>query len=552
MRDWKKYFLVFGIAVLCFVLYYRETVASGFDLLPGDAGDGRLNVVMADSWRDYFSGRLRLGDTRIYHPFRGAQGFSDLNLSLFLMEVPFRLCGMDEARSAQAVCILLFFVGVMGMFHLCHKLFGISFPWSVVCALFAFLNNAFHLKQLHTQFYFLCLVPLLGICVFRYLELWESGPARRRIAYGLGAAAVFAAISYSNFYTAFFFALWFALFLAAFLAVRIRRDRVASGITWKKLGELAGLLAFLALLHVPFLFVYLPLVRSGFSCGWTPISGGLPVVFDVFNFGEKNLLWGGLYRRVHPAIHKGSYENTYGLPPFTLLLTAAVLLVWLRRPRNGGKRPAWQIAFVFAAAGIFAVTLKFFSNDSRFFPYTSLWYFFHGWLPGASAVRSMNRIYVFLMLPLAVFLGRMLTELERPWRRRTRIAFFCAVSALLMLDNFNLQPVANWRYSEYRKRRDAIAAPPPGCRVFFIAPESPGSGADWSERGLDAWIVAARFDLVTVNGYSGHFPPGWEPIRDVDAPEYMPAVDAWIREHSLTGVYMYDRRNNRWIRYDVP
>ena len=184
-----------SIAALCFVLYYRETVASGFDLLPGDAGDGRLNVVMADSWRDYFSGRLRLGDTRIYHPFRGAQGFSDLNLSLFLMEVPFRLCGMDEARSAQAVCILLFFVGVMGMFHLCHKLFGISFPWSVVCALFAFLNNAFWLKQLHTQFYFLCLVPVLGICVFRYLELWESGSARKRIAYGLGAAARFAAIS---------------------------------------------------------------------------------------------------------------------------------------------------------------------------------------------------------------------------------------------------------------------------------------------------------------------------------------------------------------------
>ena len=32
----------------------------------------------------------------------------------------------------------------------------------------------------------------------------------------------------------------------------------------------------------------------------------------------------------------------------------------------------------------------------------------------------------------------------------------------------------------------------------------------------------------------------------------LPAVAAWIREHSLKGVWMYDRPNNRWIRYDAP
>ena len=164
----------------------------------------------------------------------------------------------------------------------------------------------------------------------------------------------------------------------------------------------------------------------------------------------------------------------------------------------------------------------------------------------------MNRIYVFLLLPLTIFIGSMLTAAERRYSRRTRITLFWLTAALLLLDNFNLQNPTLWRYSDYRRQLDAVSAPPPDCRVFFLAPESPGNGRNWSDWGLDAWLIANRFQRFTINGYSGNYPPTWAPIEHLDAPEYLPGVQAWVRQYALKELYMYDRRNNRWTRHNIP
>ena len=81
------YALVLLIAVSAICFFYRNVFASGFDLLLGDDVDAHLNILIADSWNDFFCGNLPIRQTRIFYPFDHARGFTDLNLSLYIYDV---------------------------------------------------------------------------------------------------------------------------------------------------------------------------------------------------------------------------------------------------------------------------------------------------------------------------------------------------------------------------------------------------------------------------------------------------------------------------------
>ena len=95
-HDFLWFLLVFT-ALFC--SFYHKTLVSGFDLLPGDAGDARFNILIAEHWIQFFKGELHFGETRFFYPFRNAMGFSDLSLPLAVMEIPFRMLGMDMFRA---------------------------------------------------------------------------------------------------------------------------------------------------------------------------------------------------------------------------------------------------------------------------------------------------------------------------------------------------------------------------------------------------------------------------------------------------------------------
>ena len=545
----KEYILMFFLAVLCFLFFYRGLILSGFDFLHGDAGDARLNILIADSWRDYMSGRLPFGQTRIFYPYEKAQGFTDLSLSLYLLEIPFRLLGMDEYRSAQLVYVFLFFLAVMTMFHLCRCILHFSFPISAFCALFAFLNHAFWVKQFHTQFYFLYLLPPLFICLFRYFQYWNDDDKKvTRWCCIAGACLVFSCISYSNFYNAFFFVVWFLLYFAGYLLIRILDgERVWRNFT-VHLPEVAAGVLFLLLLHLPFLWIYSLVLKSGYFRDWWVVMYGLPVLSDILNIGKDNLLWGQCYQHYFSGLHKNVYEFSYGLPPLTFLLvlfSAVLFFIWEQRKKI---LPIW---FVALAASLFV--LYFLSLFSlKLYPQTSLWYFVWKFLPGGNALRACGRIYVFMMVPLTIFLGGMLDYSLGNLRGSLRNILFGVIFFCIFLDNLSTLPFSKWKYSDVCHQLEQIPVPPPDCRIFFLAPEQNSEKpVDASYFGLDAWQIASRFQLFTLNGYSGNFPHDWMNIFDITRPEYRIGISDWISRNKLVNVYQYDRVKKLWLRYDM-
>lgn len=70
--------------------------------------------------------------------------------------------------------------------------------------------------------------------------------------------------------------------------------------------------------------------------------------------------------------------------------------------------------------------------------------------------------------------------------------------------------------SRSRQLQDLAAVPPPpdDCEAFVVEPVK---GADFYATQVSAMLIAQRLALPTINGASGHFPPGWS-LNKFDSP----------------------------------
>ena len=64
---------------------------------------------------------------------------------------------------------------------------------------------------------------------------------------------------------------------------------------------------------------------------------------------------------------------------------------------------------------------------------------------------------------------------------------------------------------------------------------------------LDAWAIALKFQLKTINGYSGQIPKGWD-LLDITQNGTDQKVREWLELYGQTedGVYYYDLGKNEW------
>ena len=224
-HDFLWFLLVFT-ALFC--SFYHKTLVSGFDLLPGDAGDARFNILIAEHWIEYWKGELGFGETRFFYPFGNAMGFSDLSILFAWMEIPFRWMGLDALRATQIVFFLIHFIGAGSCFYLLRKLLKLRFMPSVIGMMVICFGNPVLQKIYHTQFYTYFLLPLLCCLLICYCRCTEKYPRWKRMAFLSGAFFIFLLILYTAYYTAFFtafFSVAFAFGLAvAFIARQNWKD----------------------------------------------------------------------------------------------------------------------------------------------------------------------------------------------------------------------------------------------------------------------------------------------------------------------------------------
>ncbi|MBQ9776223.1 MAG: hypothetical protein IJW17_09345 [Lentisphaeria bacterium] len=540
-QDIKEYSILLLLMLLFGFFYHFDLTKSGFELFPGDCGDALLNVLAADSWGDVFRGETHFRQNRIYYPFPAGRGFTDLSLTLYFLELPWRwLFNADMFTGAAVVYGLLFHFGIASMFYLLRKILHLNFMAAAGGAMLSFYCNACWVKLNHTQFFFMGLLPLLAILVIRYCQYWRNGSFRKRFLCGAGAILTFAWIAYSNFYTAFFAGLAGVIYFVICAILLYRKGELRERIIPQRIWELLLLALWGGVLFAPFLYTYIPLLNSDYERIWTAAQGTLPTPADIVNVGPQNLLWGKLYDLAFPPIHKYVYENYHGLPLFTLGVTLwCCYFFWKRRK---------EFSPLFAALPATLAVLYILSV--KFAHCISLWYFIWKYVPGGSAIRAGGRIYVFMMFPLMVFLWWMIDRFTAKYSSRKQLLFCGILFVILSIDNYNSITIYGWKPAEYEAKIKAIPPPPPEMKCFYLTDSAGGrlEHDNWSRYGLQAWYMARYFKCFSINGYSGNVPAGFLPLDPLSA-AYRQEIADWIRKHALSDVYTYDTAADRWRRH---
>lgn len=218
---------------------------------------------------------------------------------------------------------------------------------------------------------------------------------------------------------------------------------------------------------------------------------------------------------LHALISIDSYKDEHTLFAGIAALAATVAAAWLlcrKSPRN----PLLLTAFL-----CWLILIAFSLQIGDFCLYKSL----RDIVPGLNSLRSMTRIILVLLLFQAIFIAWAVDCLGAGKFRRWLLLFL----PILMLEGMVLRPESCYDKAAEQAKVDRIAAqlenlPPRSVFIRFADPPAPGP-----ETNLYAMLAAQQTGMITVNGYSGHNPPGWFMLGWPEKKDFPSALRQWQR-----------------------
>jgi hypothetical protein len=540
--------LALGLGCLGTWQFHSAEFYSGFDLVPGGRGDPRLVTALLEYFFRAWQGIGSFTSPFFYYPAQGTLGYTDAFFTHALLYSWLRAAGLDLFSSYQ-VCLLFFNVlNFVCCFLLLRKGFGFGTVVSAFGA-FIFAFNAPKFNQIgHTQLQCLFWLPLAVWACVAWIGRSRS-MAQGRAFLLLAVAAI--CLNF-QFLTAFYFSwfLFFWLFLFFLLSLLFESTRTFGvGLIRKYWRALLGAAAVFLIGLIPFLGLYLPVLRELGGKDYGEVAGMVPNLWSFLWMGPRHAWWGWLSDvpeiRAFPV--EGEERLGMGIAisvGWILLTLLAVWLLWSRRGKGMAvlKRPASEFADriplqwgALAAVTTALFCLLGFDYGGGFSP----WRLIHEWVPGAQGIRAVSRYVLFLAFPLAIlfsFAAQVLLErLKKEKRRGIRwmvLGILWASAGTALWEQTALPPFPAFSKSWELNRMEYLSQKLPAqCQAFYVRvePSLPYTATDIQ---LDAMILSAVRGVPTLNGYSGHSPPDWG-LYKVRSPRYPQYVQDWINLHQL-------------------
>lgn len=545
--------LVAATMLLCLAWFFRDCLATGLHILYGDSYDGVIEVAILNHWYQVFVEGATWDVMGYFHPYPATLGYND---TYILPGIPFtiaRIFGADPFLAAFASHVAMKALGFAGMYVLLRRGIGISLALALAgAALFATANVSL-LHMYHAQLLSVGLLPWLGFLALRAVAALREDRPRALVGHGCGFALLYGATAFNAFYGLWFFSLFLVVYTPVALLLMTAEARAALfaaiGRHWRSLliCATAGVVAL-----IPLLLLYLPKVGAGARHAWE--DGPhlyLPGIMTLFNVGSGNLVWGSLPAWLGSDVPFPGGETRFGFPIGMMAVTLFAML-WAGRER---ARSGIVLPVGIALAIILAFALRWPDDHSA-------WWYVYSWVPGASAVRVVQRLLLFALVGVIVIF---ITFVDRAPRRGWMTAL---IVAGLFVEQVQLDaPLALDRDAQMRMLAD-VGPPPRACTTFFVVSARPadypllaearainrawgGDGTDRDARfyrhNVDAMLLASYYGRPTINGYSSFNPPDWR-LSAPDAPDYLQRVRSYVDRHRLTHVCGLDvRRSQRWF-----
>jgi len=568
LRKLAPYGVLFFVVLLLEVIFFRG-IFFNTDKIPGDMADGRLISLILEHWFKVFTGENTIRDLTMFYPVRNTLGYSD---TMFLVSLPYsllRAVGFSWLSAYQITIIIIHTFGGLCLAYFLKKKLNLP-VWACILGLIVGqYSNAYFAKLQHLQFITTSFLPLLVILVYCFFENLDPSMWKKRLIYGISAIILYASILTTSVYIGYFTALFLLIFIVAvsiykYKAGEFKIKQLLSEL-WK--NKIEGLIyaAVTILALIPFIWIYLPVFIGKGSSGypWEIVADYLPRWYDLFNVSPNNRMW--------QFPDTGNYELIVGFP----LVTAIILILSCTdfiRKKSRDSDTVMAIGFSFAIAlgllfiiqidlsglnigGILSRITKLFGLPEAAIRHTSLWWLVYFLVPGASALRAAGRFTFFMMLPAGIlssyFISLKIKAADNTDRKKyfKYVLVITILLAVIFIEHQNTLTMTNWTKSGANQYLQRVS-PPPGDLESFILINNEINYPAYPDIGLqvDAWSIATKFGVNTINGYSGQFPAGWVHLFPslTDSGNFA-NLQEWINIHNLNNVYLYDYLNDMWI-----
>jgi hypothetical protein len=526
------------------LVFFSAQWSTHFDRIMGNAGDTRLIVYVNEQWYQVLRGSQPWRSPPFFYPVKGLLGYTDTFFLWQVLYAPLRLLGADPFLAFQLTLVALSLIGFVSFVLLVRLAFRAPTAVAVVGALvFTFAGNlAGHTGS--PQLFGIYLVPPVTLLA---LIGWRR--RRARPVSSIVLAAVTGGLTALLLFTTYYVS-WFSIFGALLVTVlallasprRAVPEVVAAVRTgWRTL--VAGAVGF-AIGIVPFVTTYLPVVHQMGTRSYGDALHFAPSWRGVLSVGSDDVVWGHLVSNVTSTAVPAPYWTTFAVTPLlwlTVVVGGVVLGVSVVR-RRVPTTPAVRTTLALCATLVLVTVLPVDTSAGSL--WVVVWH-----LPGATAIRAIDRIQVLGDLVAALALVGLVTEALRRWTRLAESLPWrilgVVLLTLIVIEQVHSTGTSQLRRSTELAALDRVPRPPAGCTSFFVVDSRPNDRPFYAFQ-TQAMLISQRLDLPTLNGYSGDTPPGWG-LLFPDSAGYSAQVHQWAVSNGLTtGVCRLDLGTSTW------
>ena len=548
MKFDKKIYIFTSLLLICEIFFFRNVLFN--DSLFGDFGDARLTMLITEHWHRFLQGLEKINDLGIFYPAENTLAYSDMFLGYGIIHSFFRFCGFDMFLSYKITLILIHLLGVFSLFYFLSKVLKIDYFWSFFgTSAFSFsctcANQFFHPQLNAVNF-----LPLFLIFFVRSIQNVDNR-LKKNIYMYLSIFVVILTL-YTSWYIFFFSALFiFILFLISLILFTLNKIDIKD--TIKKFGvDIVGYFIFMILSMIPFLMAELPALKMAGDRNYSHLLQLLGNFFSyictrnsIFDFALNPL-----FKNCHMIFIQMGFS-------FVLLILFFLFFVLMFL-----KKKEKEFSIVFNKSIFITLIICLLLPVKIPFTDFSLWYFVYKFFIGGTSVRMPTRFLFLLSLPISIICavtGNLFLNIKNLGEKKY-IIVLSIICCLLFISNINTVGVS----SQYTREQElvflnSIPSPPKDCKIFYLI--NPYVNQLGKNRKILNSIIyrvaghemALKFNLKTINGYSGLVPKDYGIIEEVSysmenlySKDYKRCVLEWIDRYNLEDVYAYDIKNQKW------
>ena len=538
-----------SIALILGELFYFRELFGSRQILGINVDPLFLNMLM-EHWYDVLDGTECLNTLRSFYPATGSFGYSDIMLLPGLVYSFFRFFGIKSFLAFNYAFILIHFCGVLLLYKTLRTL-GCSYMIAFAGLFFSLWSCSFTQLSYHVQFFCISTMSLFFLSVVNFYKNRKKG-LKKRFCWAILATVAIGLTFLSASYIAYFTILIVAGALTVFVFFEHKKRII--GIFNIIRNNIKEVLLY-SLMQVswvaPLIYLYFPKIQQhGFDN--TEFSWAhAPEIYDIFRTCSRapieSLLscWLPSYlpESISYYLPNRIMETSYGWAFITVILFI-ITLISLFKLKKKSIYDQMIISIGIVIVFWYILTCRY----GEFYP----WAYISSVLPGADSIRAPGRYLgictPFLSIVICVWLRDNIEKLSGHEMKK-EIVISLILIIIVAISNQAIRYMRD-DIEEIEAGLERIAPPPENCTEFFICPIELES-MNIFDINLYAWLMADRFRIYTLNGYSGDSPLGWDLLPN-NLHDYYENVRYWIEINGLQddkGLYGYIMGDGIWVPY---